>query len=201
MIVPDRRRPKMDWLLAIVRIAGVSSPLTAWLVQLQAEIDRAGAKALAERVRKLEDPISGLHPDVPQLVKAIYSAMTDEDEAHIWFDADFYNQFSKSLAVLEARGLIKGEHTIGHRYYDGLRVIDPSFIMYMCALCESDEQMKALIDRVESCERGRWLHGEDIKVELGLPMPVIRACFEIYESNGYGLCSQEIGPPKYAGRA
>ena len=135
---PFRRRLEVDWLLAIGRIAGVSSPLTAWLVQLQAEIDRAGAKALAERVRKLEDPVSGLHPDVPEVAKVIYSAMTDEDEAHVWFDADFYNTFSKPLAVLEARGLIKGEHTIGNRYHDGLRVIDPSFIMYMCALCESD---------------------------------------------------------------
>ena len=191
----------MDWLFAIARIAGVSSPLTAWLVQLQAEVDRAGEKALSERVRKLEDPISGLHRDVPQVAKAIYSQMADEDEAHVWFDADFYEKYSKPLAVLEARGLIKGEHTIVHRYYDGLRVIDPSFIMYMCALCKSDEQMKALIDRVESCERGRWLHGENIKTDLELPMPVIRACFDIYESNGYGLCSQEIGPPKYVGKA
>ncbi len=191
----------MDWLLSIVRIAGVSSPLTAWLVQLQAEIDRAGSKALAERVRKIEDPISAIHPDVPQVARAIYAAMTDEDGAHVWFDADFYDKFSKCLAVLEARHLIKGEHTIGHRYYNGLRVINPSFIMYMCALCESDEHMSELITRIETCERGRWLHGPDIKLDLGLPMPVIRACFEVYESNGYGLCSQEIGPPKYVGKA
>lgn len=190
----------MDWLLAIIRIAGVSFPGAASLVQLQAEIDRAGAEALAERVRRLEDPISALHPDVPSVAKTIYSAMTDEDEAHVWLDADFYNQFSKALAVLEARGFIKGQHTIGHRYHDGLRVIDPSFIMYMCALCEDDDQMQALIDRVESCERGRWLHGHDIKKDLALPMPVIRACFEVFEANGYGQCSQEIGPPKYVGR-
>jgi len=157
--------------------------------------------AVLERVKRLEDPISALHPEVQEVSKAIYEAMKGEDDPHVWFVTDFYERFSKPLAVLEARNLIKGQHAVGQRYYDGIRILDPSFVMYMSALCADDAQMNQLMNRVESCERGKWLHGQELQSELELPMPVISACFEIFEANGYGLCSRELGPPKYVGKA
>jgi len=35
--------------------------------------------------------------------------------------------------------------------------------------------------------------------EIKLPLPVVAACFQIYESKGYGVCSAEIGAVIYCG--
>ena len=59
----------MEWFIKIVRVAGVNFPGAASLVQLQAELD---STAMASRLEKLEDPISYLHEDIPDVAKEIY---------------------------------------------------------------------------------------------------------------------------------
>ncbi|MDI6786029.1 MAG: hypothetical protein QMD92_04895 [bacterium] len=60
--------------------------------------------------------------------------------------------------------------------------------------------MEELVKIVDSCESGKWLDGEKIKADVKLPLPVIKAVFDIYESKGYGLCSKAIGVAKYVGK-
>jgi elongation factor P hydroxylase len=62
----------MDWLFSIVRIAGASFPVASSLVQLQSEID---SKTLSKRVEKLDDSVSHLHKDIPELSKLIYQEL------------------------------------------------------------------------------------------------------------------------------
>ncbi len=38
------------------------------------------------------------------------------------------------------------------------------------------------------------------KIQADLPLPVIKAVFDIYESKGYGLCSKNIGSCNYMGK-
>ena len=188
----------MDWLLSIVRIAGASFPVASSLVQLNSEIE---SKALLQRVEKLEDPISHLHEQIPELSKRIYQEVKKTNSTSIEFVDSFYKEFSRPLAALESQKFIKGGHAIGRPFALGFRVVDPSYIMYMCALTEESQKMEALINKVDSCEVGKWINGVEIHESLGIPLPVVQAVFEIYETKGYGLCSKTIGESKYMGKA
>ena len=188
----------MDWLLSIIRIAGASFPVASSFIQLQSEID---SKALSDRVARLEDPISYLHNDIPEVSRNIYRKMKIVDSVSLDFDAEFYRKYSRALAVLESQGCIKQDRAIGKKYALGVRLVDPSYIMYMCALEEDSNKMESIIKIVDKCSVGKWLNGKNIQTSIDVPLPVIKAVFEIYESKGYGLCSQEIGSCKYMGKA
>jgi hypothetical protein len=188
----------MDWLLSIVRIAGASFPVASSFVQLQAEVD---SKALSDRVSRLEDPVSYLHDDVPELSRTIYRKMKTADSSSLDFVDKFYITYSRALAALESQGCIKQERAVGKKCPLGIRLVDPSYIMYMCALEEEGTKMESIIKLVDNCSVGEWLNGKQIQQSISLPLPVISAVFEIYEAKGYGLCSQEIGSCKYMGKA
>lgn len=168
------------------------------LIQLQSEID---SKALLRRVDKLEDPVSFLHDDVPKLSKSIYQELRSEESINLSFSDEFYTQYIRALAALESQGFIEGLHTIGKKYAAGIHLNDPSYIMYLCAVAENKERMEKLIKIVDACEVGKWLDGTKIKSEVDLPLPVIKAVFDIYESKGFGFCSKEIGTTLYMGKA
>lgn len=186
----------MDWFYSIVRIAGASFPVASSLVQLQAEID---SKKLLEKVARLEDPISNLHEDIPNVSRQIYKEIKDSNSSKLYFNDDFYRQFSRALAVLESKSYIKGSHALGKSYAAGINLIDPTYIMYLCAIEEDSSKMESLIKIVDDCEIGQWLDGN--KIEIDLPLPVIKAVFEIYESKGFGLCSKTINYCQYIGKA
>lgn len=188
----------MNWFISIVKIAGASFPVASSLVQLHSEIESG---ALLRRLEKLEDPVSFLHEDVPALSKLIYQELKSKESNNLSLDDEFYSKYSRPLATLETKGYIEGIHTLGNRYYGGIYLCDPSFIMYLCALSENKNKMEELIQLVDACEVGRWIDGKGIKKDLDLPLPVIKAVFDIYESKGYGLCSKSIGVYKYMGKA
>lgn len=188
----------MDWLMSIVRIAGASFPGASSLVQLQAEIH---SRALLERVSKLEDPISFLHALLPELSKLLYHEIRTTNSNKLQFDKYFYEKYSRPLAALESHGFIRGSHAAGKNYAAGLRVTDPSFIMYMCALAEDKQKMETLMKTVDDCPKGKWLNGKQIQESLNLPLPVIQSVFDIYEAKGYGLCSKENGSSNYMAKA
>lgn len=188
----------MDWLFSIIRIAGASFPVAASLCQLQAEVD---SKSLSSRVRHLEDPISCIHEDVPKVGELIFEAISIQNQLDIQLATECYADFSRPLAMLEARGYLKGNHSIGHPYYAGISICDPSFVMYLCALFEDQERMKQLISIVDSCIPGQWLNGISIASEFFLPQPVVKSVFNIFESKGLGLLSQEVGTINYLGKA
>ena len=179
-------------------MAGVAFPVASSLVQLQAEID---SKALKERVARLEDPVSYLHKDVPELTRELYRELKLKGSEKLDFDGHFYNKYSRALAALESQGYIKGSHALGKRFAAGLRLVDPTYIMYMCALEEDDLKMQKLLEVVDNCKVGEWLDGRRIKEDIDLPLPVIRAVFDIYEAKGFGICSKEIRACQYLGKA
>ena len=188
----------MDWFLKIVRVAGVNFPGAASLVQLQAELD---SDVMANRLNKLEDPISYLHEDVPEVSKLIYENLKANDSVNLDFSEDFYTKYSRPLAALDSKGLILKNGVLGSRIPRGINLIDASFIMYMCNLAEEPHKMQKIIDIVDRCEVGLWLDGDELKNSVGLPKYVIRAVFEIYKAKGYGILSKTIGSCKYLSNA
>lgn len=185
---------KIEWFFKIIRIAGVNFPVAASLVQLQAEID---SDAMEERINKLSDPISYLHDDIQELSMLIYAELRKKDVRQLDFDdKNIYVKFSKPFAALESQGYIQCLNAIGSNKH-GIYLSDPSYIMYLCALAENSQKMNNLVDKVYYCEINKWLDGNEIKNEIDVPLEVIKAVFEIYESKRYGICSKEIGVARY----
>lgn len=180
----------MKWLCAIIRIVGVSFPGMSSLVQLQAELD---ANSIDDRLKKLEDPISALHEDVPELSKLIYSRIQIAESNSISLDDSSYAKFRRALASLESAGHIRGAHALGKRFAAGLRVENATYMLYMCSLFEDESKMDKLIEIVESCHRGQSLRAQNVMQETGLANAVINAVFKIFEAKGYGIRSKEVG--------
>lgn len=188
----------MDWFFKIIRVAGASFPVASSFVQLQSELDSI---SLQKRLIKLEDPISYLHDDIPELSKQLYNELKSQESIQLDFNDEFYTKYSRSLAVLESQAYIDGGHALGKRFAAGIRLIDPSYIMYLCVLGEDSKKMEILIHTLDSCKIQEWLDGNKIKKTTSLPLPVIDAAFRIFESKGYGICSNTIGEIKYMGMA
>lgn len=188
----------IEWFLKIIRVAGVNFPISAALVQLQAEHD---SELVALKFKELEDPISFLHDDMYEVTKIIYQNLRNKDSISLDFEDEFYLRYSRVLAVIEKEGFISKNSVFGSRIPLGINIIDASYIMYMCNLKEDPKKMQEIIDIVDRCEVGLWLHGDDLKDSIGLPKYVIRAVFEIYENKGFGILSKTIGSCDYLGSA
>jgi len=71
----------------------------------------------------------------------------------------------------------------------------------MCALFENSKEMEKLRKKVEDCSIGQQLNGKSLQDEIDLPLSVIESVFKIYESKGYGVCSNEVKATIYIGKA
>ena len=185
----------IDWFCQIIRIAGVNFPGAASLVQLQTEIDSVEVKS---RLQKLEDPISFIHEKVPEISKVIYGELKSNDSVNLQFPDDFYLKYSQALAGLEKKRFIKLKGVAGSRIPHGLKIVDPSYIMYMCFLAEDTKKIQKIMDMVEQCKYGESLNGDNLKIKFDLPVNVIRAVFEIYAEKGLGVVSKTIGKCIYS---
>jgi hypothetical protein len=188
----------MKWLMPVARIVGASLPFIPSLMQLQAEMDSA---VIQRRLLLLEDSISVLHPEIREVSEKLYQALASSSTSKLLFDGAFYSRYSKPLAILEAKGFIIGSHAIGAKYVNGLSIQEPKYVVYLCALYEDQDKMDCLLQQLEDCKHGQWLHGEVIARDLQLALPVIKALFQLYEERGLGHCSKEIGAVSYIGQA
>ncbi len=188
----------LDWFCKIVRVAGVNFPGAASFIQLQAELD---GMAMSKRIEKLEDPISYLHKDIQEVSKLIYAQLVTCDSVNLHFDDEFYKKYSRPLAALDKLGYIRKKDAMGYEIPLGISLIDPSFILYICAIAGDSKNMECLVKTVEKCPIGQWIDGKVLKEKLVIPLCVIYAVFEVYEAKGYGLLSREIGSCNYMGNA
>ena len=188
----------MDWVLKLVRVAGVTNPFTAPFVQLQAEIESVEVE---KRLTKLENPISQLHDDVVDIAKKIYDELQKNDSVNLSFEETFYNTYRRGLTALSNKNLISLENILGVATPLQINLTEPSFIMYMCASFEDPEKMKKVVDLVDSCKMGETIDAVELSQNITLPKYVIRAVFQIYESNGFGFCTGGHTKLRYQGKA
>jgi hypothetical protein len=169
-------------------------------VQLQAEIDAA---EFERRLRALEDPIGQIHPEINGLCELIYAELSNSEETspRIELEEEQYSAYRKPLATIESSGFIKGAHAVGHQFADGFHIADPTFGLYMQAKFGASGPMEELQRVLENTVAGDRLSGHKLSQELEAPLPIVHAFFEIYETKGYGIISQEIGSSLYIAKA
>jgi hypothetical protein len=64
----------MHWIASLARVIGTAIPFGSVAVQISAEIE---SSRIQERLGKLEDPISALHPDVRDVSALIYRQLAE----------------------------------------------------------------------------------------------------------------------------
>jgi hypothetical protein len=188
----------MNWIASLARIVGAAIPFGGVAVQISAEID---GHRVQERLRRLEDPISAIHPDVREVSELIYGALGSSDTSSIELSDEQLTRYSRVLAMLDAQGLINGSHAVGKSFAAGFRLTNPSYVLYMAALFEEPKAMEQLVQRVDSSQRGTWLKGPDLAAEYSLPLQVVKSVFQLYEQRGLGLMSKELGTVNYVCQA
>jgi hypothetical protein len=188
----------MNWILALARVIGAGIPFGGMVVQMSAEWD---ARKVQQRLYKLEDPVSALHPDVREFSKLLYAQVTASDESRIQLSDGELDRYTRVIAILESSGFLQGTHALGRRHPIALWVTNPTYLLYMAALFENPDAMAKLTYHVDSCAAGQWLKGAEVASECGVPLPVVRAIFELYESRGLGLLSKESGTTNYLCKA
>ncbi len=188
----------MNWLFPLARVIGAGVPFGGVLVQLNAEWD---ARKVQERLQKLEDPISSLHPDVREFSRVAYDHIRATGESRLELSEADLAKYSRVIAILEGSGSLRGQHVLGRQHPLACWLNDPTYVLYMAALFEDPDAMAGLTDRVNSGSAGTWLRGADLAKEYRVPLPVVRAMFQLYERRGLGLLSREIGATNYLCKA
>lgn len=183
-----------NWVSIFIRVAGTINPITAWLVQLQSEMDSA---VLTERVKRLEDPLLSIHPDLPEVGRIVYDAIRAGNESSFTIADETYQKYRRCFALLEQQGYLTSAHRLGNPVPVNTRISDPHFLLYLCAMFEDRSKMDALFTRTDTAQPGSSLDGKAIAKDLNLPIPVARAVFEVYEQKGLGFCSKEAGSVSY----
>ncbi len=180
----------MTWMASLARVFGAAVPFGSILVQISAEVESRDIQA---RLRRLEDPISSLHPDIRELASLIYTSVEDSDESRVQLSQEEYERFRRPLAMLEQNGHIRGSHSLQQRFIAGFWLVEPTFVLYMCALFEDPDIMERLVAYFEATKPNSWMHGKDIAGEFAVPLPVVKALFQLYEARGLGMLSKELG--------
>lgn len=187
----------MSWFLKIIRIAGVNFPVSAMLVQFQAELD---ADKFENRLKNLEDPMSSLHEDVSSFAAKVYSKFKSIDSVTLEFDIEFYTQYGRVLALIETKNIIGKNNAVGSRFPLSIKLVDPSFILYMACKFEDINKMQKLLDLGDHCKIGETINAEKLSETIKLPKYLIRAVFEIYEDKGFGYLFGGMTKFRYTGK-
>jgi hypothetical protein len=131
----------------------------------------------------------------------MYQALKDQGSINIKLDNNFYENYNRTLILLENEGLIKREMAAGHKQPLCINLVNPFFIVYMSAFSEFKDTMSELNDLVDKCPKGKILDAEIISKEKGIPKYIVRAVFLIYESKRLGSCTGGMQKLRYQAMA
>ena len=184
----------MSWYIKSLKMLGVMIPLTAPLVQLASDCE---SDQMKKDIDKLLDPITSLHLDIKPLSKELYKQLVEVDEKLLLMNDDFFHKYLRPLSLLEAQGAIKFRKDANKSVPQGVFLIDPGFVLYLCQLFADTNAMQALFNKIESCQKGEWLCSDTLKKELDLPSFIIEQVFSLYATKGYGLLSAPVGQVRY----
>ena len=188
----------MQNFMKLMRVAGVNFPVAASFIQISNELDSI---EIQKRLTRLEDPISNLHKDIPDLSNVIYIALAENDSNFLYFRDAVYKKYSRAFAKLDSQDLIIKHSQAGTIYPELIEVSDASYIAYLASRFEDPKKMDILFSIVDSCKVGSWLNGHEIQKDVHLPLVVVKAFFDIFESNGFGICTRNIGECMYLANA
>ena len=179
-------------IVPILSVLGANLPFASNFLQFRSEI--SGCKN-EKRLKTLEDPISALHPSIPDLSLLLYQAIKSNNDSCGWLDKDDLNldYYRKAFLLLDAHGYLEDKGCI-------IEFNTPSYMMYMATISEKDNIINELNGYMDDCESGCSIYASDLANSLNLPLALVLSVFEIYESKGYGYYDRTIDCEAYLGK-
>jgi hypothetical protein len=186
--------------LSIVKIALSPFPQGAVFNQILAEVESAEMK---RRIEILENPLARFGEDAKPLCHLLYDALktqsTQLSNKVSW--SEQLEPYIKTLRRFEAQGMVGGAPALGrpNEFLMGIGVT-PEFSVYLALISDDGELCKELSAYLDGLEPGKGVNGREIQGYIPLPLPVIDAFLSVYEKQGQGLKSREIGASYYVAK-
>jgi hypothetical protein len=186
--------------LSVVKIALSPFPPGAMLNQFLAEVESAG---LNRRIEILEDPLAHFGDDAKPLCHFLYKSLKAQSaqlsNKVSW--SEELEPYLKTLRRFEAQGMLGGAPVLGqwNEFLMGIGLA-PEFVVYLALISDDNELCKELSAYLDSLDPGKGVNGRDIQQNIALPLPVIDAFLSMYEKQGQGLKSREIGASYYVAK-
>ena len=190
----------MGWFSNIVQLASSATGL-GWLSTALSQID---ASKLEKRIANLEDPISTIHRDVPELCKTIYESLNSKsvDPRHLYrvtLEPDQREKFDSVLKVLDAKEIIsipldcRKNRPVSCEF----TVTDPLFCLYVFELYGPKLKVQQLKEYLDNYQTNIWYDGKDLAMDFEVPIEVPDALFKLASARGLGLKSGTIGKSSF----
>jgi len=140
--------------------------------------------------------------DADNLSKIVYQQIKehryDDSDTSFKLDDKVYDQYKKAIKYLVSEGFIKEERAIGHKYPIKMRLTNPLYKSYICELTDDAAMLSKLTGIMNSMTEGEQIRAADAREKgINLPLPIIRAVFELYEYKQDGIMSKTIGESLY----
>lgn len=143
-------------------------------------------------------PLAKYGTETEALTKLLYSLIKEQPQNQPptnHFDwTPKLEPFTGELRALEADSLLDGSHTINKEFSHGFR-LNHSLIVDLAVLHDDAKQLAKLEELLDNAKE--QLLASDIKKSVNLPITVIDAFFSMYERQGHGHKSKEIGVSRY----
>jgi len=171
----------------------VAASLAQWWSEMDSDAQEEAIDELKEEINGLRNPIPFSHPKAIEALKLIFEKIELTGDIHWEMDNDL-KQFLEVLSLWEKQNLISGQHEIGHRWLS-IYIDNPIFILAVFSAKYGDTATAELRQYVWNFikQKKKGVHGESIAKDKDVPLPYVDALFSIFESEGKGWKSKEIG--------
>lgn len=182
---------------SVVKIVISPFPGGSVVNQFLAEMESA---QVDRRLEILENPLSDFGDDAKPLCHLLYKAVQDHADQFTnrvpW--SDDLAPYLKTLRRFEACGMLEGSPVLGqtNEYLRGVR-LSPRFLVYLGLIGGDAELCKKLSELLDWLASGKGVDGRKIRESIPLPLAVVDAFLTVYEREGQGLKSNEIGASYY----
>lgn len=186
--------------LSIVKIALSPFPPGAVFNQVLAEVESAELK---RRIEILENPLSHFGDDAKPLCHLLYDGLKTQfgqlSSKVSW--SEELEPYLKTLRRFEAQGMVGGAPVLGRQneFLMGIGIA-PEFVVYLALISVDAELSKELSAFLDELDPGKGVNGREIQMNIALPLPVIDALLSVYERQGQGIKSREIGASYYVAK-
>lgn len=171
----------------------VVASLSQWWSEMDSDAQQESIDEIKNEIKKFQNPIPFSHPKAKDALQLIYKKIEITKDVQ-WEVDDELRKFLEVLSLWEKQNFLSGQHALRHRWIS-VFISNPVFIMAVHSSVHGDQVTAELRHNVWSMikEAKQGVHGEKVAELLNVPLPYVDALFIIFETEGKGWKSEEIG--------
>lgn len=147
---------------------------------------------IKNEIEKIQNPILHSHQTAKDALKMLFRKIESSNDIYLEIDSEI-KQYMEVLKLWDKQGLLSGQREI--QGWVSVYLKDPFFLMAVYSEKYGNYATLDLHQRVWDIikQEKKIVHGQNIAENFNVPLPYISALFKIFESEGKGETSAEIG--------